>query len=154
MSEIKPQDIEGAKKLLAEAGYPDGLTVELNTGEGSPGMVALAQAYQQMAAEAGITVNIINNPADSYWDVTWMKKPFFGSNWSGRPAAEGLPYTFTSDADLQRSQVEESRVRQAARPGTRRGRSGQAPAALQGRAEAPVGGRRRDRARTSPATWR
>lgn len=98
MADIKPQDIEGARKLLAEAGHPDGLTVELNTGEGSPGMVALAQAYQQMAAEAGITVNVINNPADSYWDVTWMKKPFFGSNWSGRPAAEGLPYTFKSDA--------------------------------------------------------
>lgn len=98
MSDIKPQDIEGAKKLLAEAGYPDGLTVELNTGEGFPGMVAFAQAYQQMAASAGITVNIINNPADSYWDVIWMKKPFFGSNWSGRPAAEGLPYTFKSDA--------------------------------------------------------
>lgn len=96
--EIKPQDIEGAKKLLAEAGYPDGLTVDLNTGEGFPGMVAFAQAYQQMAALAGITVNIILNPADSYWDVTWMKKPFFGSNWSGRPAAEGLPYTFKSDA--------------------------------------------------------
>ena len=96
--EIKKQDIEGAKKLLAEAGYPDGLTVELNTGEGFPGMVAFAQAYQQMAALAGITVNIINNPADSYWDVTWMKKPFFGSNWSGRPPAEGLPYTFRSDA--------------------------------------------------------
>lgn len=97
-SEIKPQDIEGAKKLLAEAGFADGLTVELNTGEGFPGMVAFAQAYQQMAAQAGITVNIVNNPADSYWDVVWMKKPFFGSNWSGRPAAEGLPYTFRSDA--------------------------------------------------------
>lgn len=97
-AEIKPRDIEGAKKLLAEAGFPDGLTVELNTGEGFPGMVALAQAYQQMAAEAGITINIVNNPGDSYWDVIWMKKPFFTSNWSGRPAAEGLPYTFKSDA--------------------------------------------------------
>jgi peptide/nickel transport system substrate-binding protein len=97
-SEIKPRDIDKAKALLAEAGFPDGLTVELNTGEGYPGMVALAQAYQQMAEPAGITVNIINNPGDSYWDVVWMKKPFFVSNWSGRPAAEGLPYTFTSDA--------------------------------------------------------
>ncbi|WP_170984182.1 ABC transporter substrate-binding protein [Rhodoligotrophos defluvii] len=97
-SEIKPQDIAGAKKLLAEAGHPNGLTIELNTGEGYPGMVALAQAFQQMAAQAGITVNVINNPADSYWDVIWMKKPFFTSNWSGRPPAEGLPYTFTSDA--------------------------------------------------------
>ena len=32
MKETKPQDIEGAKKLLSEAGYPDGLTVDLNTG--------------------------------------------------------------------------------------------------------------------------
>lgn len=98
MSETKPQDIEGAKKLLAEAGFPNGLTLDLNTGEGFPGMVAFAQAYQQMAAQAGITINIINNPADSYWDVIWMKKPFFGSNWSGRPAAEGLPYTFRSES--------------------------------------------------------
>jgi peptide/nickel transport system substrate-binding protein len=96
--EIEPQDIPGAKRLLAEAGYAKGLTVELNTGEGSSGMVALAQAYQQMAALAGVTVNIVNNPADSYWDVTWMKKPFFGSNWSGRPAAEALSYTFRSNA--------------------------------------------------------
>jgi peptide/nickel transport system substrate-binding protein len=97
-AEVKKQDIEKAKQLLAEAGHASGLTVELNTGEGFPGMVALAQAYQQMAAQAGITVNIINNPADSYWDVIWMKKPFFISNWSGRPAAEALPYTFSSDA--------------------------------------------------------
>lgn len=91
-SEIKPRDIERARALLAEAGHADGLTIELNTGEGYPGMVALAQAYQQMAAEAGIRVEIVNNPGDSYWDVIWMQRPFFVSNWSGRPR----PKTYTS----------------------------------------------------------
>jgi peptide/nickel transport system substrate-binding protein len=97
-SETKPRDVEKARALLAEAGHPDGLTIELNTGEGYPGMVALAQAYQQMAADAGITVEIVNSPGDTYWDVIWMQRPFFVSNWSGRPPLEGLAYTFTSDA--------------------------------------------------------
>jgi len=58
----------------------------------------MAQVYQQMAAEAGITVNVINNPADSYWDVVWMKTPFFLSSWNGRSVPEALAYTFLSDA--------------------------------------------------------
>ncbi len=97
-SDVKPQDIDLAKELLAEAGYPNGLTIELNTAEGGPGMVNFAQAFQQMAAKAGITIELINNPAESYWDVIWMKKPFFTSSWSSRPAVEGLAYTFTCDA--------------------------------------------------------
>jgi peptide/nickel transport system substrate-binding protein len=52
-----------------------------------------------MAAEAGITVNVINNPADSYWDVQWMKTPFFSSSWNGRSVPEALAYTFLSDAE-------------------------------------------------------
>jgi peptide/nickel transport system substrate-binding protein len=48
-------DVDKATQLLAEAGYPDGLTLELwvaNTDE------AQAQAVQQGLAKAGITVNI------------------------------------------------------------------------------------------------
>lgn len=94
-----PRDVEKAKTLLAEAGYPDGLTVELNTAEAGPGYLLLAQAYQQMAAEAGITVNVVNNPADSYWDVIWMKTPFFVSSWNGRTVPEALSYIYLSDAE-------------------------------------------------------
>lgn len=98
-SETTPRDVEKAKALLAEAGYPDGITVDLNTGESAPGYVIMAQLYQQMAAEAGITVNVINNPADSYWDVVWMKTPFFLSSWGGRPVPEALAYTFLTGAE-------------------------------------------------------
>lgn len=94
-----PRDVERAKALLAEAGYPDGIDVDLNTGEAGPGYVLMAQVYQQMAAEAGIRVNIINNPPDTYWDVVWMKTPFFVSSWGGRSVPEALAYTFLSDAE-------------------------------------------------------
>jgi len=98
-SDTLPRDVERAKALLAEAGYPDGITVDLNTADAGPGYVMLAQVYQQMAAPAGITVNVVNNPADSYWDLIWMKSPFFSSSWNGRSVPEALAYTFISSAE-------------------------------------------------------
>lgn len=98
-SDAIARDVERARALLAEAGHPDGITVDLNTADAGPGYVMLAQVYQQMAAEAGITVNIVNNPADSYWDVIWMKTPFFSSSWNGRSVPEALAYTFLSAAE-------------------------------------------------------
>lgn len=98
-SDAIPRDVEKAKALLAEAGHPDGITVDLNTADAGPSYVMLAQVYQQMAADAGITVNVINNPADSYWDLIWMKTPFFSSSWNGRTVPEALAYTFTTGAE-------------------------------------------------------
>lgn len=37
-------------------------------------MMLLAQAYAQMAAPAGIRVNVITSPAEGYWDTIWLKK--------------------------------------------------------------------------------
>ena len=51
------RDVEKAKQLLAEAGYPDGLTLDVqvpNTNE----PMQLLQVIQAMAAEAGIDVQI------------------------------------------------------------------------------------------------
>ncbi|MFB2551344.1 ABC transporter substrate-binding protein [Ensifer soli] len=80
-----PQDIEKAKALLAEAGHSD-LTVDLYTGAQDlvPGSVVMAQAYKEMAAPAGITVNILTAPNASYWDDTYMKHPFFFAYWYAR----------------------------------------------------------------------
>ena len=59
-----------------------------------PGTMAMVQAYQQMASEAGIKVNIINEPAGEYWDTIWLKQPFAVSNWGMRttPAALSVAY--------------------------------------------------------------
>ena len=52
-SEIKKQDVELAKKLLAEAGFADGLDIDLYTSDALPGQLMLTQVFQQMAADAG-----------------------------------------------------------------------------------------------------
>jgi peptide/nickel transport system substrate-binding protein len=97
--EVPKRDVARAKQLLSEAGYPDGIDIELNTGEGAAGYVQMAEVYKEMAAEAGIRVNIIKNPGDGYWDNVWMKKPFFSSGWSIRPPAEGLTIAYTKEAE-------------------------------------------------------
>jgi peptide/nickel transport system substrate-binding protein len=98
--EAPKQDIAKAKQLLADAGYPDGIDIDLNTAEGSPGMLKMAEAYQQMAAEAGIRINLIQNPADSYWDTVWNKRDFFNTAWSARTPAQGLSFIFVSSSKI------------------------------------------------------
>jgi peptide/nickel transport system substrate-binding protein len=76
------QDIEQARALLAEAGYPDGLEVTLYTSNSFPPMVPLAEVYQQQAAAAGIDVTIEQVAPDSYWTEVWGVEPLLSP--SGR----------------------------------------------------------------------
>ena len=97
-TEAPVRDIARAKQLLADAGHGDGLEIDLYTGEGVPGMVNMAQVYAQMAADAGIKVNVVVTPADSYWDDVWLKHAMVNSAWSMRPPATGLAIAYTKDA--------------------------------------------------------
>ena len=96
--EAPKQDIELAKKLLAEAGHKDGLKIDLYTAEGVPGMVRMAQVFAEMAKPAGFDINVIVTPAESYWDDVWLKKPMGTSAWSMRPPGEGLAVAYTQNA--------------------------------------------------------
>jgi peptide/nickel transport system substrate-binding protein len=98
VKEAPKPDIEGAKKLLAEAGHADGLKLDLYTAEGVPGMVRMAQVFAEMAKPAGFDINVIVTPAESYWDDVWLKKPFLTSAWSMRPPGEGLAVAYTQSA--------------------------------------------------------
>ncbi|PIE69239.1 MAG: ABC transporter substrate-binding protein [Deltaproteobacteria bacterium] len=51
-------DVEKAKALLTEAGYPDGFTVTMDTRNSSPTM-EMAQAIQATMAKAGVTVELL-----------------------------------------------------------------------------------------------
>lgn len=93
-----PRDIEGAKALLTEAGYPDGLTVELFVSDISEGAVRMAEVLQNQAADAGITVELVQAPADGFWGDVWMKEPFFATGWSQRPADQILNEAYRSGA--------------------------------------------------------
>jgi peptide/nickel transport system substrate-binding protein len=87
-----PHDVEKAKELLAEAGYPDGLDLELISSPVDPYFMPLAVVYQQQAAEAGINIEIRQVPADGYWsgEQGWMAEPFFMTSWSQRTADQIL----------------------------------------------------------------
>ncbi len=98
-----PQDIEGAKALLNEAGYPDGIEFELHISTLEPAWVTYAEAYQQQAAEAGITVHIVQVPASGYWNDAWMKKPVSMTRWFSRPADLILNEAFVSGAKWNES---------------------------------------------------
>jgi peptide/nickel transport system substrate-binding protein len=95
----KAADIERAKALLADAGHPDGIEFDLYTSDSYPGMQILAQVYAQMAAPAGIKVNVITSPAEGYWDTVWLKKPAVISYTAARPPAEALTLNLKSSSE-------------------------------------------------------
>jgi peptide/nickel transport system substrate-binding protein len=93
------RDVAKAKKLLAEAGYPNGIDVELFTSGATPGFIELATLYQSLAAEAGIRVKVTRTPDSEFWSNIWLKKPFITSSWAGRDADAALSVPYLSDAD-------------------------------------------------------
>jgi peptide/nickel transport system substrate-binding protein len=92
------QDIEGAQALLAEAGYPDGIDVELFTSASYGGMVDIAVAFQQVVEPAGIRVRINQWSPDTYWDQVWLVKPMYVSYYTRRHPNEILSVTYASNA--------------------------------------------------------
>lgn len=95
--EPKARDVEKAKTLLAEAGHPDGIDVELYTSEATPGFVEMATLYQALAADAGIRVTINRAPAHDYFANVWRKVPFCCTSKSGRTADEAMALFYLSD---------------------------------------------------------
>ena len=81
----RQQDIERARALLAEAGYPDGIELDLAVPDGDF-RIYFAQVYKEMAAAAGITININLLPSPAFWD-RWMDWPFAVSGLNGRVPA-------------------------------------------------------------------
>ncbi|MGI9310543.1 MAG: ABC transporter substrate-binding protein [bacterium] len=98
-----PQDIAGAKALLAEAGHPNGIDIDIHVSTLEPTWPQLAEAYQQQAAKAGIRVNIVQVPTDGYWKEVWMKKDVVGTRWNERPADQALHEIYLSTAKWNES---------------------------------------------------
>jgi peptide/nickel transport system substrate-binding protein len=98
-----PQDIEGAKKLLADAGYPDGIEFTVYPSSLEPTWTPIAEVVQQQVAAAGIKVNIQVVPSDGYWNDIWLKKPVAMTRWNQRPADQALNEIYHSSAKWNES---------------------------------------------------
>ena len=81
---IPKYDPERAKALLAEAGYPDGLTVECAVCSDWPDVVSYAEILKQDAAPAGLTINLNTMPTTAYWDI-WTECDLGITPWTHRP---------------------------------------------------------------------
>jgi len=84
-----PFDLAKAKALLAEAGYPDGFTTTLLTSNARPGMTESATVFQEMAKQAGVTINLKQVPADSYWK-DYLTYPMATSSWPIYPSTDQI----------------------------------------------------------------
>ena len=84
------QDIAGARALLAEAGYPDGITLPMATSNLRPSLPKQAVIYKEQAAAAGINIEIEQWPADGYWVDVWMVQPFHTISWRMRWADDHM----------------------------------------------------------------
>ena len=82
-------DPEAAKKLVAEAGYPNGLTVQLWLPAQQPVLERMAVALRDEAKLANITVEINPVPEDQFRPST---RPFTINNFSIRTVPDTMVY--------------------------------------------------------------
>ena len=78
------RDLEAARALLAEAGHPDGIDVEINCANDPAWEQITVQVMVQQWAEAGIRCKINIMPTSAYWDV-WDRVPLGFTSWTHRP---------------------------------------------------------------------
>jgi peptide/nickel transport system substrate-binding protein len=79
-------DPEGAKQLLVEAGFPDGIDAEVQCIAEPQWEVAETQAIVDQLAKVGIRFKINVLPGSQFWEV-WDKAPVSHSSWAHRPLA-------------------------------------------------------------------
>lgn len=78
------RDPAAAKALLAEAGFADGIDIEIAGNNDAAWEVAAIQIMVEQWREANIRCKINIMPGAAYWDV-WDKVPFGVTSWTHRP---------------------------------------------------------------------
>ncbi len=101
---LRGRDIDKAKALLKEAGYPNGVTVELYYASDHPFGKELAQTVQELAAPAGFNIELKGYTRDIYLSQYWLHVPLCITGWGPRSDISMLlNYAFRSDAPWNES---------------------------------------------------
>jgi peptide/nickel transport system substrate-binding protein len=102
-------DSAKAKQLLAEAGYPNGLDVNLAVGSGWKEIVRYAEIMKQDALPAGFRINIQVMPNSQYWGK-WTEVDLGITTWAHRPVGTMvLNLGYVADKDGKPAPWNESR---------------------------------------------
>jgi len=80
----RERNVERARELLAEAGYENGISVDLHYGTNFPVVPATVLNYQQMAKPAGIDINLVGSSGDVYYSKYWLKAKMTCTEWIHR----------------------------------------------------------------------
>ena len=85
---IPERDPEQARALLAEAGFPDGLSLDFHVPD-SGDRPDLAVVLKEQWAEAGINVNVIVEPESVYYGENgWLEVDLGITGWASRPVPQ------------------------------------------------------------------
>ena len=92
-------DPDAAKKLLAEAGYPNGLKIPLICSNRPAIRSAVGVAMKEMTRPAGFDIDVRTIPHDTYLANVWMKGNFYVGYWGMQATADAaFTLLFTSNA--------------------------------------------------------
>jgi peptide/nickel transport system substrate-binding protein len=103
------RDPAKARQLLAEAGYPEGVDIEINAKKNPSWEIAAVQAMVEQWKECGIRAKINVMPSAQFWDV-WDKFDCGFVEWAHRPLGfmvlslgfrAGVPWNPTRFADKE-----------------------------------------------------
>lgn len=94
----REQDIDEAKALLAEAGYPDGVDVELTAAPIQPTAVRQNEVLVQQAAEAGFRISFNQVDSATYYGDAYGTYPLSLSFWGFLSIFDQAAFTIVNDA--------------------------------------------------------
>jgi peptide/nickel transport system substrate-binding protein len=103
-------DKAAAKRALAEAGHPDGITLPPLTVLDDPNVTNLAVVLKQQFEAVGIRFDIKRDPAATFWDNSWLKAPFYANTYLRRHPDEILKITASSDGAWHMSKREDPQI--------------------------------------------